>query len=393
MRKYFPTYNIRNVANYYYLIFFSSHWFVAGNWTFFFLKLMTYGELGLSDGVAFAIGVLAEVPSGAIADLMGKKRTLVSAKVLMFLSMLITGIAGDKWQIFTATIMFAVAQALYSGAAEALLYDSMKDKQAEQHFDLVSSRIYIIDIIMTAITSIVGGLIFIISPRGPFLAAAAMAFVAILVSLRFNEPKVDSEKFSWRNYLRQLKVGSFQLTHTDLKKFLPMLLVIGAAYYMFNIGYIRLSMGQYFGFDGSAQSLILGIITILTAVALSQFTIIRKRLGDYRGIKTVLAILAVSFLVSTFNLGLAGLIVLFAISIAGSVANPWTSVIINAKVESKYRATALSAYALLIKAPYPLIAIMGGAIVESGRLGTFNLVVGLLLLAVLGYQFLPKNAN
>ena len=76
--------------------------------------------------------VLAEVPSGALADIVGRKRLLVFASILMFIEMGLLVIV----PIGTSSLLFIVffinrvcsglAEAAASGADEALAYDSLK---------------------------------------------------------------------------------------------------------------------------------------------------------------------------------------------------------------------------------------------------------------------------
>ncbi len=75
--------------------------------------------------------VLAEVPSGALADLIGRKRLLVITSLLMIGEMLLLSIVplGSHTLVFAAflvnRILSGLAEALASGADEALAYDTL----------------------------------------------------------------------------------------------------------------------------------------------------------------------------------------------------------------------------------------------------------------------------
>ncbi|HKJ89573.1 MAG TPA: hypothetical protein VJ960_00455, partial [Oceanipulchritudo sp.] len=76
--------------------------------------------------------VLAEVPSGALADIVGRKRLLVFAAILMFIEMglLVLVPVGASTLLFVVfflnRIFSGLAEAAASGADEALAYDSLK---------------------------------------------------------------------------------------------------------------------------------------------------------------------------------------------------------------------------------------------------------------------------
>jgi MFS family permease len=92
---------------------------------------LTIEQFALLNTVwAFTI-VLAEVPSGALADLIGRKRLLVTTSLLMICEMLLLGFVplGNSRLIFCAflvnRILSGLAEALASGADEAMAYDTL----------------------------------------------------------------------------------------------------------------------------------------------------------------------------------------------------------------------------------------------------------------------------
>ncbi|MFO7724396.1 MAG: hypothetical protein R6V45_02520, partial [Oceanipulchritudo sp.] len=84
--------------------------------------------------------VLAEVPSGALADLVGRKRLLVFAAILMFIEMALlvlvpVGASTLLFVVFFINRVFSgLAEAAASGADEALAYDSLKALGREEEW-------------------------------------------------------------------------------------------------------------------------------------------------------------------------------------------------------------------------------------------------------------------
>ena len=92
---------------------------------------LTIEQFALLNTVwAFTI-VLAEVPSGALADLIGRKRLLVTTSWLMIVEMLLLSFVplGNSSLIFSAfllnRVLSGLAEALASGADEAIAYDTL----------------------------------------------------------------------------------------------------------------------------------------------------------------------------------------------------------------------------------------------------------------------------
>ncbi len=47
-------------------------WFVGAAWLYFYRLFINDQRVGILDGLAFTIGLIAEVPSGALADKFGR---------------------------------------------------------------------------------------------------------------------------------------------------------------------------------------------------------------------------------------------------------------------------------------------------------------------------------
>lgn len=92
---------------------------------------LTLEQFALLNTVWAATIVLAEVPSGALADMIGRKRLLVATSMLMVMELAIIAFVptGNTSLIFWAflinRIISGLAEAMASGADEALAYDTL----------------------------------------------------------------------------------------------------------------------------------------------------------------------------------------------------------------------------------------------------------------------------
>ena len=93
---------------------------------------LTLEQFGILNGVWAATIVLLEVPSGALADTLGRRKLLILAGCLMVLEMavlLVAPVGGGAlmfWLFVLNRILSGAAEAAASGADEALAYDSLK---------------------------------------------------------------------------------------------------------------------------------------------------------------------------------------------------------------------------------------------------------------------------
>ena len=113
---------------------------------FFLQHGLTWEEFGILNGIWAISIILLEVPSGALADTIGRKRLIVIAAICMVIEMLALLIApmdGGSTVFFLFAlnrIISGIAEAAVSGADEALAYDSLKEVGREKEWGSVLEK-------------------------------------------------------------------------------------------------------------------------------------------------------------------------------------------------------------------------------------------------------------
>ena len=130
-------------------------------------------EIGLAESVFHVVSLLCEVPSGMAADLLGRKKTLVSGGVCMVLQSLLMAFASDLFTICFAMGLNALAMTMFSGTSTALLYDSLKQEGCEEEYIQVSANGSQISMLANAIGSMASILNQFLGYAGFYLLNAA----------------------------------------------------------------------------------------------------------------------------------------------------------------------------------------------------------------------------
>ena len=135
----------------------------------FMVMFLRYGitleQFGLLNAVWAVVIVLLEVPSGALADLLGRKSLLVTAAIMMTLEMLLLAIVpiGSSW-VFPALllnrILSGAAEAFASGADEALAFDSLKAAGKDADWPRVLERLMQVGGLATIVAMVTGSLVY-----------------------------------------------------------------------------------------------------------------------------------------------------------------------------------------------------------------------------------------
>ena len=173
----------RNLILPYLLAFSKNTWFWLGIWIFYYLKFTNYAGIGLIETVMITTTSLAEIPTGAVADLFGKKNTLVLSFAFEALGAILMATATNFPLLAFSVFVMCIGGALYSGTLDALVYDTLKEHGQEGTYDRKISTINTISLIAPAICGLVGGFLYVVNPRLPFLANAVGYSIGLIAAL------------------------------------------------------------------------------------------------------------------------------------------------------------------------------------------------------------------
>ena len=153
-------------------------------------------EIGLAESVFHVVSLLCEVPSGMAADLLGRKKTLVSGGVCMVLQSLLMAFASDLFTICFAMGLNALAMTMFSGTTTALLYDSLKQEGCEEKYIQVSANSSQISMLANAVGSMASILNRFLGFAGFYLLSAAFEGVSTAALALMEEPIVTKAQAS-----------------------------------------------------------------------------------------------------------------------------------------------------------------------------------------------------
>jgi len=374
----------RNITLYYLLTISTNLWFGASNWLYVWRRFMSFGQLGWVDAIGFGISLLLDIPTGAFADIFGKRITLILSNICTATGILIIATANSLTGIFIGNIISQVGWAMYSGAADALVYDSLLNMKKEDLFSLVLAKSNQYMSYAAAFGYFVGGLLYTLHWRLPHIMWGLSYIPATIFSFLLMEPKIHAGHFSAKEYLNKIHLGIGELLLPQLRKYILLIFVLLGVYFLYTWGFVRPAIATSFGFFAQEQSIILPILTLSSAFLLQYLPAIQRKISGFKGLTILALLMGLAFLLSAFPIGYWGIIPMFFIVIAGRFSGPWISSIVNKEISSHYRATTLSTISLLTKVPYVLVAVLIGAAAEKNMLSQFCLVLaGMILFATL----------
>ena len=190
----------RNITIAYILAFSKNTWFWLGIWIFYYLRFTDYAGIGIIETILILTMTLAEIPTGAVADLFGKKKTLILAFTLETIGAFMMATAPNFQMLALSVFVMCVGGTFYSGTIDALIFDTLKESGEERSYDTKISNTNTLSLIAPAICSILGGFMYKVNPTFPFYGNAFGYMVGLIASFFLIEPHIDTTKFSFRNF-------------------------------------------------------------------------------------------------------------------------------------------------------------------------------------------------
>ena len=179
-------------------------------------------EIGLAESVYHIVSLFCEVPSGMAADLLGRRKTLLSGGVLTVTCNLLMAFAPNLFTICLAMGLNALAMTMFSGTFTALVYDSLKTEGREDEYIQVSANSSQISMLANAIGSLASLLKRFLGFAGFYLLSAAFEGVSTAALALMEEPIVTKAQASREMHplralpeqFRQLMRDSLHVLHT-----------------------------------------------------------------------------------------------------------------------------------------------------------------------------------
>lgn len=382
-----------NITIAYLLTFSKNTWFWLGIWIFYYLRFTNYAGIGLIETVLIVTTTLTEIPTGAVADLLGKKKTLIIAFLLEAIGAYMMAFAPNYNIVLWSVFVMCVGGAFYSGTLDALVFDSLKQDGKESNFDKVISNMSSISLLAPAICSIIGGFVYGIDPRWPFILNAIGYTFGLIASLFLVEPAVDTIKFSFSNYINQTKEGLSELfKNVDVKRQTIILLSFGFIA-VISSEMVDSFLSFEFGYSDKQMGILWSVIFVFSAFASQLTSYLKKRFGVNNSIIFVGVLTVITYIISPISgLVLGGLSLLFRSSLQGVFGN-LTSIEINNNTDSKYRSTTLSTFNMIKNMPYVITAYFIGGISDSISAKTVSFYLGIILFFLLCLSLVRRNRN
>ena len=376
-------------------VLFNARWYYPVLAVLFLDFGLTIGQYALLN-VAWAAAIVGlEVPSGALADQVGRRRLVVFAAALMVVEMAIFAFAprGNVALLFAVFLLNRVlsgaAEACASGADEALAYDSLVAEGREKEWPRVLERLMRWQSGGFFVAMMLGAAVYDVrlvqrvidflgvpwtatrevTMRFPIYLTLANAVLALLVTLRMREPAHPASTTSAGATWRATLAAGRWILHAPLA-----LAVILAGLCFDSIVRLFLTIGSNYYRLIALPEATFGLIGSGFAVIGFFLPPVARRLAERRSMRANFSIVAAFVLAGFTGIAFAwprwGLLFVLPLGVAMSLTGFFVSHYLNAAVtDSRQRATVLSFRGLAFNLAYGGIGLLFAGLTRalSGR--------------------------
>jgi MFS family permease len=318
-------------------------------WLFYEENGLTITDLFVIQAIYSVTIALIEIPSGYVADIFGRKNSMVIGTFFGFLGILIYSLSFDFDGFLLAALCLGIGQSFISGSDTALMYDSLVEINRSDDFIKLEGRTISMGNLAEAIAFVIGGFLAEISLRTPFYYQVGIALAGFTIALFLIEPKVhrlqDGKSKPWKNIKKIIHYAMIE--NNILRAYIFYSAIFGAATLTmawFVQPYFK-TLGLeviYFGLIGAGLNL---------AVAFPAFYahVIERKIGTKTLLSLLLLLIVGCYLTVAYVDSLWGLLILLLFYLTRGVATPVLRDYMNRHIPSNMRATVMSIRSFIIR--------------------------------------------
>jgi len=342
---------------------------------FYIASQVTFKEFTIIIAVFSLVTLLLEVPSGVFADLLGKKNSLLCSRFCYIIHMVILAFFNGFWPLLIGQIIAGVGVSLTSGAKEAILYDTLKKLGREKEHKRLSGYMFAVTQVTMAIVFILGGVLFMISPKLPAIASIPFLVLGFILTFFLKEPYVNKKRPTLRNSFLHLKEGLVYFWHHDYVKYLVF-------YYMFIMAIIDISLSsssvylEHIRIPVYLIGVIAFVTSMITAYTSKTAYVWEERIGEKNSLFLIQLLLLVSVFTMSLMIDYIGVLFYLLIPLILGFFEVVINHYVNIHIATSHRATMLSIKNLFNHAAIFLLFPLFGHIKEVMSMSTAFVFVG-----------------
>jgi MFS family permease len=341
--------------------------------------------------------VLSEVPTGALADRFGRKKSLVIGSFCHSFAYLLIFLSHSFILFNLGEIIAGISMSFAYGADSALAYDTLKDLGREEEYQKVEGNGHSMRLLSFAIFAPIGGLLATVNLALPYLASSIVIFLSGLLALTFIEPRkakilcpekdsivqgsmIQSSTFDKRKKYYHEIIRSFNLM-LDEKKILWLVLFFSLVFLATRLGFWTYQpYMKEVGVPLSLFGVVFASFHLFAALVSKYADKIEKTLKENLTLLFMPILVIISFILMSRFLFLWSICFILLQQASMATHEPILKNYLNRLAPSDIRATMLSVQSMAGNLVFAVTAPFLGSFVDKFGLGNALLIFALVII-------------
>ncbi len=332
--------------------------------------------------------VLFEVPSGYLADVCGRKKTLVAGSIFHGLGFSWLCVADGFAELVLFEMLVGLGMSLLSGADLSLLYDSQQVLgQGPEEKTRGIANLRFVKSIAEGVSALLGGFLVIYSFDFVVIANAVFAWCPLILTLGLTEAP-----FTRMEPAKPVHNLSRVIRHLFVNDRLLRLICMNITFFSLATFYVVWMLQPYWldqGVPLAAFGLLWAAQSFLFAFASKVCPVMERRFGA-RPVLVLMAILPIAgyFGMSIWG-GALGIVMSFSFFISRGLNQVILTDALNTRVPSEFRATANSMTSFMFRGVYIVTGPLIGLLIDWYGMQVTLVVLGLVCTLLFSFVLLP----
>jgi MFS family permease len=383
-----------NIKLFYVYKFVSSFLFLGPIIIIFFLDKVSYTELGVIMGASMIASILFEIPSGVLADILGRKKIVILGELLAITELALLVLFQNFWGFLISGLIGGIGIACISGADTSLLYDSLKKTKQTKQSKKIYGRMRAMRYLGIVCASLVGAPLYLISKTLPITLTILTVIAGLIIFLLIKDIPPKEKHDSIKKKLSFLKKAWKQFTQSYKLRWYVYFSIFSSVFIWTFHDLFRTPYYLSIGIPIAALGIITAIITLIRSYFSLKAAEIEKKLGEHNTQRLMLflpgALLVTLGLVESY----ISIIVAIVIYIVWSLQEVLTEVYVHENVASKYRATVFSINSFGVSITLLVGALTFGFLADTIGLDDTLILLGIVaIVSGIWIEVKKKNAN
>ncbi len=352
-------------------------------WIVYQSKFLNFSQIAFFSGLALITEVVAQLPTGAFADLIGRKFALSLGNLFMALPMFLIALFPVPAVMPFYAVMWGLGKAFCMGTSKPILYETLDRYGSVSLYPKILSKSVLFFQLSAAISIILGGYLYQISPNLPYLVSGTTSLIGVFTSLLFFEDRSAKVAKSLTKFVQTARGGFVEIFKDSLISKLTIL-------YAVTLGIAQTSQ-QFFsqpymlelGMNDIERSWIAMIIKISIALVGAKIIATAKVVNNKFYLLIVPIMITVSLIPASHLTLPWAYLVLIGIAFNSGNTDLFFSGEINKHLSSSVRSTAISIQRMLASTFGAIVQWLSIGVISGLNVGTYYSYLGFFSLIVI----------